>query len=101
MVWMGHRCIEFFSVTSVLDRIPGEFKHEQNADQAEDNFCNVVLNDECETSQRNDGPGCVTHQRSQLDEQCWDKSACRAASYRFGGNHAGRRTKSDGEDKRG
>src|ERR1041384_1789504 len=96
---MGSRCVEVLSVAGIFESIPGEFEHEQNADQTEDNFGDTILNDECQTRQGDHCPGCIAYQRTQLDEQGRDKSTCGPAPNSFCGTHPGRRAECEGKDE--
>ena len=83
-------------MAGIFNRVPGEFEHQQNADQAQDDFCRVVLNDEGQPRQCNDRPGGVTHQGTKLDEQGRDESTRGAAANGFSGHNSGRGTECDG-----
>jgi hypothetical protein len=80
----------------IFNRIPGEFEHKQNADQTQDDFCGVVLNDEGQPRQCNDRPGSITHQGTKLDEQGRDESTRCATANGFGSHNSGRGTECDG-----
>lgn len=88
--------LEVLPMARIFNRVPGEFEHKQNANQAQDDFCRVVLNDEGQPRQCNDGPGSITHEGTKLDEQGRDESACGAAANGFGGYNSGWGTECDG-----
>src|SRR5688572_20909926 len=79
--------IQCFIFTCIPERIPGEFKHQGNACQAEDDLCDGILNEKGKPGQGDDRPGGIPHQRAELNIKSSDKSARGAASYGFRGNN--------------
>ena len=63
--------------------------------QAENEFGNIILNNECQACQGDNGPGGITDKRTKLDEQRRDKSTRGAAPDRLCCDNPGRRTESD------
>ncbi len=86
-------------MTRILKGIPGEFEHQENTDQAENRFCNRILNQESQACQGDDRPSRVTHKGAELNIQGGEKSACRSAANRLSGDDAWRSAKGDRENE--
>ncbi len=49
-------------MTGIFECIPGQFEHEDYANQTKDGLGDVVLNEEGQSGESDDGPGGVTDQ---------------------------------------
>jgi len=64
----GGSGIQFPAVKGILEGIPGKFEHQQYADQAEDAFGNIVLNDESQAGEGDDRLCGIPDEGAKLDE---------------------------------